>query len=220
MRYLIYIFLTAALGGAVVFNNSFQTTKLKLVAGINSFFDYMGGESALKNRVKELEMENENLKVELLNIKITPLDSIPVYSTSSLNNIKDIAIAAGANDGLKENMMVTYGKNILIGKIKKVFPDYSTVTTIFDPNWKMEVRIGEKQTDGLFTGGNNLTARFLPKKTEIKPGEIVITSGLGFPYGLEVGRIKEIIEKDGAMKEALIEPLIQLQDLRYVSIYK
>ena len=221
-KYLVYsisvIFLVT---GISLVEPSLNETKLGLIANITGFFDFIKGGKALRTRIQELEKENENLRMQIFKDSIIEPRAIKVYSTYPLNNSRTIAIAAGETDGIKEGDIITYGKNILIGKVEKVFKKYSIVNTIFDPAWKMEVRVGVNEVDGLFTGGNRMTISLVSNKAQISKDDIVFTSGFGFPYGIEVGRVKKIEEKTTApLKEAILEPVIQLEDLRNVSVYR
>lgn len=220
MKYLAYIFLILAMGVAMLFGGRFAVTKFEASAGISSFIDYIYGESDLRARIAELEKENENLKAQILINKLEEPKAFKVYSIYPFNNLKSIAIAGGGADGVKEGSIVTYGRNIIIGKVSRVFDNYSIVDTVFDPGWKMEVRVGEGQTDGLFTGGGKMVLSYVAKKADIKSGDIVFTAGLGFPYGLEVGKIKEVADNPTSpLKEAIIDPAMRLNELRNVSIH-
>ncbi len=93
------------------------------------------------------------------------------------------------------------------------------VDTIFDPDWEIAVRIGEKQVDALFHGGNKLKVGLIPSDADISVGQMVMTSGSGLPYGLEIGKIKEIKTFAGnPFKEAVVEPAIRLSELKDVEI--
>ena len=222
MKYFIYSIILIILVTGFLFSGSFlYKPKFELSANMTALFDFLGGNSALKTKIRELEIENENLKVEKFNNDLALPDTVKVYSVYPFNNIKEIAIADGKEGEQKVGQIITYGKNILVGKIKEVFRNHSVVTTIFDPNLKIEVRVGENEADGLFTGGNVLKLSLLSKKADIKEGDIVVTAAKGYPYGLEIGRVKEIRENlSSPLKEAILMPIIQLEDLRNVSVHK
>ncbi len=222
MKYIIYGIITIILGVSFVFSGTLlDKSKFELSASVTGFIDFLGGNKALKARVAELEKENEDLKVQIFNDNLLPSDTVKVYSIYPFNNVKEIAIAGGETALQAKDQVVTYGKNILVGKIQAVFEDHSVVETIFDPTFKVEVRVGESEADGLFTGGNILRLSLLSKKANIKVGDMVVTAAKGYPYGLEVGKVKEIKDNLGnPLKEAIVEPVIQLEDLRNVSIRK
>ncbi len=202
------------------FSNRFFNSKLNLISFLNRLPQNVS-ETGDSGRITELEKENKNLKIQLLNQKVKGVDTVKVYSAYPFSNRGEIAIAAGLVDGIKVGNVVTYGNNILIGKIIKAFESSSIVTTIFNSSWKSAVRIGEHEINALLQGGNELTITLIPIEAEIHDGELVITASQDLPYGLGVGTIKNIRTAPGnAFKEATLEPNFQLKQLKDVSVYR
>lgn len=194
--------------------------KLQLAGSIADFFDVLTPDSELRERISMLEKENEDLRAQILNARISNPKEIKVYSSYPFNNASELAIAAGKNQGMNEKSVIVHGKTLLVGKVKKIFDDYSIITTVHDSGWQMAVRIGEKEIDGLLAGGIKLTVDLISPKSQVNAGDIVITAGAGLPYGLAIGRIKEVTEDPAThFKKAVVEPSLQLHDLRNVSIY-
>lgn len=202
------------------FSNRFFDFKLNLISFLNRLPQNMSeSESAEKNA--ELEKENKNLKIQLLNQKLKKANTVKVYSAYPFSNRGEIAIAAGKADGVKVGDIITYGENVLIGKITKVFESSSIVTTIFDPSWKSVVRIGEKEVDALLQGGNKIVITLIPIEAEVHDGELVLTASDDLPYGLGVGIIKNVRTAPGnAFKEADLEPGFQFKELKDATIYR
>lgn len=218
MKYAVYSITALILIGGLLFNESLMGGKLAFSASITGFLDGFKGNS-LEAKIAKLEQENEALRVELFNQNLAKPDTFKVYSIYPFNNIKEIAIAGGEAAGQKPGGIVTYNKNILVGKVRETEKNHSVVETIFDPNFKAEVRVGESQADALFTGGHILKLSLLAKNADIKVGDLVVTAAKGYPYGLGVGRVREIINNLGKpLKEAIVQPIIQLEDLRDVSV--
>lgn len=215
---LITIFLVFLILGGPVFN-----LKLKLTPYLGNFFNQSSGDADLHLKISELEKENENLKAQLFReaIGLDEGETIKVYSSYPLNIKSEIAIAAGREQGLAVSDVITYGENVLVGVVTKVFNSSAVVRTIFDPSWEIPVRIGKSETDALMEAGTELRLTLIPREALIEPGEPVITSGSLLPYGLLVGYIKEIKEPPGStFKEAVVEPSLSLQDLRDVNLYR
>lgn len=209
-----------ALVAVFIYSRPIIDAKFFSASLIGGFTDYFKGDDGLKNRIAELERENEDLKVQIFNQNIGVENSVKVYSSYPFNGKKDIVIAAGTDKGVKKDDFITYGKNVLVGKVREVFDFSSVVNTIFDPDWEIAVRIGEKQVDALFRGGNELKVSLIPNDADIAVGQIVITSGSGLPYGLEIGKIKEIKTFAGnPFKEAVVEPNFRLSELKDVEIH-
>lgn len=176
----------------------------------------------------QLRKENENLKAELqgLNIenfaaKISSEDflTVKVFSTYPFNIKSQIAVNAGEAQGVKKLMPALFGKNILLGQVVEVSKNYSSIQTIFDPNWQLPVRIGEKEINGLLQGGNEPKITFIEKDKPISVGDAVYSAKQGFPLGLKVGEISEVKESaPGVFKEAVLKTPFNISDLREVEI--
>lgn len=205
--------------GAVVYDRFFHDSKFFTAAFVSDFLTGLAPSSELKERIAALEEENENLRLQIFNQTIFEKGKIRVYSSYPFNNKKEILIAAGALQNLKEGDVVTYGDGILVGEITQVTASSSIVKTVFDPAFRLAVRIGKSETDALFTGGNELTLSLIPKKAQISPGDPVITVSRDLPYGLEIGRIGTIEDVESTQfKRAVVEPSFNLQSLRNVTV--
>ncbi len=177
-----------------------------------------------------LKRENENLKAQIQGYSISNLQSLAsnsqfisakVFSTYPFNIKNQITINVGENQGVKKNMTVIFGENILIGQITEVFKDYSVVRTIFDPNWQVPIRIGKEEINGLFKGGNEPQVILIEKEKQIQIGDIVYMASQEFPYGLKIGEIAEIKETAaGVFKEAILKIPFNVSELREVNIVK
>jgi rod shape-determining protein MreC len=128
-----------------------------------------------------------------------------------------IFVDKGSKDGLIEELTVISQNNVLIGKVIKVFENFSQVQLITANNFSFDIQIGDKETLGLAKGiGNNkLLFDLVPKESEIKIGDIVKTSSISgkfFP-GLIVGKIKTISAQDNTYLKGEIEPeFLNLKD--------
>ena len=106
-------------------------------------------------------------------------------------------------------------------QVKRVFGKSSVVTTIFDPSWEIQVRIGETEVDALMRGGNEVLLTLIPAEAHIEDGDIVIVASRDLPYGLEVGFVGSVDNVPGeAFQEAVLEPNLQLKKLRDVTVYR
>lgn len=174
----------------------------------------------LQTRIESLESENRYLK-ELLDKRASGTDSIKVYSSYPFNSKGEIAIAAGENLGLVPGDTIVIGGNILVGRVRSVFKSSSIVTTIFDPSWEVQVRIGESEIDALMQGGNELRLTLIPADKYIEEGDLVVSAGENLPYGLEIGFVGKIVSMSGdVFQETIIEPNLKIKDLRDVTLYR
>lgn len=222
MRKYTPVVILVLIGLFVLMNKSFFETKFAMAGFINSIFakDTIDA-NELRSRIESLETENERLRGELLEQESSQIRGVKVYSSYPFNSRSEIAIAAGDDRQTKRGDTIIYKGNILVGRVRDVFEKSSVVTTIFDPSWQMTVRIGDSEVDALMKGGNELTLTLIPADSQIEEGDLVITSDKDFPYGLELGVISKIENKEGDIfKEAVLEPYLELKTLRDVAIYR
>ena len=147
---------------------------------------------------RTLAEENKRLQ-ELLKMKETvalDLKVAKVNFRSPSNLYERFYINLGTKDGMQKNMIVLAGKT-LIGKIGKVYEDYSLVDMVTGENFNFSV-LTESQMLGIAKGSDEGTGElyFEPNTFEntLQLGEKVYTSGISeiYPKGLYVGYISEI----------------------------
>lgn len=118
---------------------------------------------------------------------------VQVYSSFPFNNQKLLYITQGIEQGITIGMAVALEPEILLGQIIAVWPKYSAVRTVFDPDFKVAVRIGASQEEGLLEGGNPPTVSLIKDK-KISTGETITSAGAQFPYGLAIGTLGSFLE--------------------------
>ncbi|WP_349763873.1 rod shape-determining protein MreC [Fusobacterium sp. SYSU M8D902] len=149
---------------------------------------------------KELDQENERLR-EILKMKEEKKLNIKVAKVNFRNpsNLYErFYINLGKKDGIKKNYIVLAGEN-LIGKIGKVYDDYSIVDMITGENYTVS-SLTESGALGIVRGSNEgdgtlyFEANTFQENIEI--GEKVYTSGISeiYPKGIYLGKISEVIE--------------------------
>lgn len=222
MRKYVSIGALVILGVLFVWNGFVFEKKLSVSSFLGNLVDIDSIDVAeLKTRIGTLEKENERLKAELLGEGDDAINSIKVYSSHPFNSRSEIAIAAGGDKGISVGDTAVYAGTVLVGRVKSVFESSSIVTTIFDPSWEMAVRIGNAEVDALLKGGNELKIYLIPHDTLIEEGDAVVSADKSFPYGLELGYVKQIGNTEGdVFKEAVLEPVLQLKNIRNVGIYR
>jgi cell shape-determining protein MreC len=169
-----------------------------------------------------LREENQKLELELLNLKngnhsfkeINGLEA-KVFSAYPFADRSEIIIGAGDSDGIMVGDAVIC-EGVLVGRIKETGDKTSVVQTVFDPEFQVPVRIGEAETDALYVGGMNPKLNMIDSAETLKQGELIYSAAADLPYGLGMGRTLEISE--GALKEASLEPLLEIKKLRNVVI--
>ena len=96
--------------------------------------------------------------------------------------------------------------DVFIGRITRVYEDYSLVRTIFDPDWRLSVRIGENGINALLVGGPEPRLTTIDKNKILEEGSAVYSADREIPYGTLIGKIKKIIIAPSAVfQEAELE---------------
>ncbi|HEY4499639.1 MAG TPA: rod shape-determining protein MreC [Candidatus Paceibacterota bacterium] len=158
--------------------------------------------TASRSELTQLRIENASLRQQLGKLNDSSPETIvrnlhyrpaQVYSSFPFNNQKILYITQGAEQGIVIGMTVTLEPEILLGQITEVWQKYSAVRTVFDPNFKVAVRIGASQEEGLFEGGNTPIISLIKDK-KISTGEAIVSAGVQFPYGLSLGTLGSFLE--------------------------
>lgn len=146
-----------------------------------------------------LRLENQGLRQEIddlknkLDLKSQPYLTAQVYSRYPFNNNQTLIIDIGSRDGVKVGWPVLAAENYLLGKIIKVKADVSEVRTIFSPDWKSEVKIGQGNIEAVLVGGRQPILDLIPADAKINSGDEIISASPDLPFGLFAGKVSEII---------------------------
>lgn len=119
-----------------------------------------------------------------------------------------LTIDRGARHGVTTKQTVIAGSG-LIGQTLRVGPWSSEVITLADPEHAVPVQIARTGVRTLAVGSGRpgvLTLPFLPLQTDVRPGDRLLTSGLGgtFPAGYPVATVLSV-RRDGASPLAQVE---------------
>jgi len=133
-----------------------------------------------------------------------------------------IIIDHGSDDGIQHGMPVVTQQG-LVGKVDAVTASAASVQLISDPgsvvNVRLQNQIADAQISGSVTG--EVTLEMLSQNSEIIPGEILLTSGLGgnYPGDVIVGQIVETNTTENELfQTALVQPVVDFSALRAVLV--
>ena len=167
----------------------------------------------LESQVSRLRGIRKNLDNEIKNIKIAE-----ITETNVIPNKKSIQINVGSNYNLIVGQTVM-GVNGLLGQIVEVNMYTSKVLLITDSDSNVPAKIGRTGQQIIVKGGaedNLLEVPFLPNDSDIKTGDLIITSGQAnrFIPSLKIGRVKDVIKNDGErFIQAIIDPLEKVENV-------
>lgn len=167
----------------------------------------------LESQVSRLRGIRQKLDNEIKNIKIAE-----ITETNVIPNKKSIQINVGSNYDLIVGQTVM-GVNGLLGQIVEVNMYTSKVLLITDSDSNVPAKIGRTGQQIIVKGGaedNLLEVPFLPNDSDIKTGDLIITSGQAnrFIPSLKIGRVKDVIKNDGErFIQAIIDPIEKVEKI-------
>ncbi|NLK94416.1 MAG: rod shape-determining protein MreC [Clostridiales bacterium] len=228
-------------GGAGSALSPIQKITYGINRGVKDFVDFFLNFSDVKAENKELVKENEKLKDELAensdleeeNERLKDLldfkESRDEYNYIATNIIgtkgsilEGLIIDKGKDDGIEKNMIVIGSKG-LVGKVTSVANNWAIIETIVNENISVSVMLEEtRENSGILEGYTNekneklAKISYLPMNSEVKEGDVVLTSGYGEIYPKEI-RIGEVIkveeDKVKVMKSAIVKPYVDFDKL-------
>jgi rod shape-determining protein MreC len=176
--------------------------------------------AVLRARIRELELlalrradlERENR--ELRNLRLAAADVASQWLTTrviaeDLNRLRQrYTVDRGAMHGVRKGQAVIAGAG-LIGQALRVGPWSTEVILLSDPEHAVPVQIVRtgQRTLALGTGREGeLTLPLLPLQTDVREGDLLVTSGLGgvFPAGYPVATVSRV-RRDGGSPLAQVE---------------
>ena len=205
-------------------------------------FDFFINFSKVKQENEELaaknaELENKLIEYNRMKEENTTLREMFDYSQANQNynylgcnivgysggNISNgYIIDKGINDGVKKDMIVITPAG-LVGKVTKSESNYSIVQTILNENIAVASMVeSTRETTGILQGitdskNKNLTILSnIPIDSEIKEGDVILTSGLGgmYPQEIRIGEVVSVeVDSVGIMKKAIVKPYVDFNKL-------
>ncbi len=192
--------------------------------------------SAIEGEVEVLRAENSHLKSQLAKLdseiqtQTLPFEAIRanVYSRYPLNFKHELVINKGSRDRVRVRGAVVIpvlresglsSQVFLVGSVSSVLGSRSFIQTIFDYRFKEAVHIGTGKVSGLLIGGLSPTIMLIPKDAKISSGDVVISASPELPYGVILGRLKEVrSSSDQLFREASLELLYDINNLTVVAV--
>jgi len=175
--------------------------------------------------LENLQKENELLR-EIIGISINKDYDFEIAAVTGKNFFEDVVtVDKGIKNGIKEGMAVLTSEKALVGKILKVYNDYSEVLLISSKQSLIDVKIISRDNYAIAKGddGQKITLDHLEKDSKVQEGDICVTSSLGGQYteGILVGKIVKINDlASEVFKTGEIKQFFNLGDLDKVLIIK
>lgn len=170
----------------------------------------------------------EDMHAEIINNENLRPITCQVIGRDDGNYFSTFTINRGSRDDIEPFMAVTIS-GALVGYTEEVHENSATVRTIIDSEASIAALIRSSRDQGTIRGtlGVDGTAMcrmyYLPDDHLPRPGDIVVTSGVGlsFPKGIPIGTVRESTRGMDANKQYIVvEPEVDFQHLEYVIVLR
>lgn len=175
----------------------------------------------------EAQRENESLREMMalgrdLRQQVTVAE---VIARNPSNWFNTLTIGKGASSGIIKDMPVVT-KDGVVGRIFTVTPHTAEVLLITDTRSAVGGRLFRTNAvvlaEGAGTPGyGRVNVRPLDQETDIRAGDIIVTSGLSeiFPKGLRLGVVEEVYDvRHGLTRYGLLRPAVNFSSLEWVAV--
>jgi rod shape-determining protein MreC len=211
---------------------------------IADFIGRVGTMWSSEARIRELEAENEALRISLsqsedaagrskqfdalmktagiAGYKVVAAQVIATESASGLARV--ISIDVGTADGVREDMTVMTGDG-LVGRVTRSMRASSTVLLLTDPTFRIGVRLAGSDILGVASGrgSGTLDLQLLDPQATLRVGDLLLARGSyasrPFVPGLPVGRVTSVVDSPGTLtRTAILAPLVATGRLDIVGV--
>lgn len=160
-----------------------------------------------------LARENELLKFELSKYEndsegdVEEGKTAEVFSRYPFNNKERLTVNIGMKDGIEVGLPVLSPEGYLLGSVSAVRNNQSEVQTIFDPEWRLSVAVGDASVKAVVNGSQSPELDLISKESEVKEGDYVFSISPDFPYGKLVGKVRSV---EGSVEETWYTASIEI----------
>jgi len=203
-------------------------TLWELHAENQALADKVADYAMLLNEVRELRWENARLRNLLGFSERNPVSFIPaeVIGRPPDQWFSYVIVDKGSAAGVAKDQPAVTGQG-LVGRVVRVTPNTATVMLLTSRDSRVGGRVQRSRDPGMVEGdvegSNVLHMKFFSRDAEVRPGDAVVTSGLGtvFPEGLLIGTVMRVgVEEFGLVKYAAIESSVDFDRLEEVLILR
>jgi rod shape-determining protein MreC len=176
--------------------------------------------------MRQAALETENARLRGLNAALPPLvnrhELADVVNEDLGNSRQRLVVNRGARGGAYRSQAVIDGTG-LMGQLYRVGPWSAEVMLITDPEHAVPVQVVRNGFRSIAVGSGDSSALTLsvPVNSDIKAGDLLVTSGLGgvFPAGVPVGVVTaNVRDPDQILAQVKAKPSATLANDRQVML--
>lgn len=229
----------------VVTFGSFAEVQRGTMAVVNGVSNLWSGYIALR----QVRNENEALKDELQTLQVrlqeehaqaqrtdnlrqllelrerANLDTTAseVIAGAASPEFRTVTIDKGTSDGLKTDMAVISPAGV-VGRVILPSRRASKVQLLIDRNAAAGALIERTRVQGVVEGfgDGSLRMEYVPATSDVKPGDLVVTSGIDgiYPKGFVIGTIEQVDRGSGGYHQITVRPAVDFTRLEEVLIVR
>ncbi len=152
----------------------------------------------------------------------------PVIARDPSGVLKTIVIGAGTDQGVRVDQVVLSEQGV-VGRVSEAGSNYAKVVLITDSASTLSALIQTSRSSGIVRGqyGDSLIMEWILQSDPVKPGDIVVTAGLGlgnelrslYPKGLVIGTVVDVTKAEvSAYQRAVVAPAVDFRKLENVLV--
>ncbi len=207
-------------------------------AGLSKNHSLKDENLALKEQIAEMESElrdYENLRQENERLKdlLDVVDSYGDYETLTARVIgkspgawfDEFTINAGEKQGVRKDMIV-YTSDGLLGKVVYTSSSYSRVISLIHDKSGVPAMVERTRDNGVVKvaqsgeQSDDLQLYYLSMNSDVKPGDKIITSGIGgvYPKGIPIAQVTEVSTNSASDKIVIARSGVDFEHVEEVVV--
>jgi rod shape-determining protein MreC len=213
----------------------------------NRFVQAIGELEALRTDNARLRAENDRLTLENARLaeaaiaarqgatldaaqRALPYTTIaaPVIARDPSGVLRTIVIGVGTDRGVHTDQVVLSEQGV-VGRVSEAGTNYAKVLLVTDSSSTVSALVQRSRASGIVRGqyGDTLVMEWILQSDPVKPGDVVVTAGLGignelrslYPKGLVIGTVVDVTKAEvSAYQRAVVAPAVDLRKLENVLV--
>ena len=172
-------------------------------------------------RLRELLGLRQAVPMDTVAAQVVGRDGVPWFRTLTLDR--------GEADGITLDAPVVSPTGV-VGRVFAVGPHAARVQVLLDRDGAAGVLVERSRVSGVVSGqvssqaagAEDLVLKYVPERSDVVVGDVVVTSGLDriYPKGLVVGRVRFVGKGSGLFRDIRVEPSARFDRLEEVLVVR
>lgn len=173
------------------------------------------------DRLRELLALRQAVPMETVAAQVLAKDGVPWF--------RSLTIDKGEADGVTLDAPVMSPTGV-VGRVFAVGPHAARVQVLLDRDGGAGVLVERSRVPGVVSGqvsgeasgAEDLVLKYVPERSDVAVGDVVVTSGLDriYPKGLVVGRVRFVGKGSGLFRDIRVEPSARFDRLEEVLVVR